>query len=73
MVTDWIGDNGFLTMIDAQYRKFNFMGDVTWIRGTVTDKFEKDGKAYVRCAIESINHRDETSAKGVAEAELPRR
>jgi acyl dehydratase len=73
VVTDWMGDNGFLAMIDAQYRKFNFMGDVTWIRGTVTDKFEKDGKAYVRCAVESINHRDEISAKGIAEAELPRR
>ncbi len=73
VVTDWMGDNGFLTMIDVQYRKFNYMGDVTWIRGEVTEKTERAGKGYVRCAIECANHRDEVTAKGVAEAELPRR
>jgi acyl dehydratase len=73
LVTDWIGDDGLLTMIDVQYRRFNFMGDVTWCRGTVTDKLERGGKAYVRCAIECVNHRDEVTASAVAEAELPRR
>jgi acyl dehydratase len=73
VVTDWIGDDGFLTMIDVQYRGFNFMGDVTWCRGEVTDKLERDGKAYVRCAIECVNHREQVTAKGTAEAELPRR
>ncbi len=73
LMTDWIGDNGFLSMIDVQYRKFNFMGDVTWCRGKVTDKFARDGKACVRCAIECVNHRDEVTATAVAEAELPRR
>jgi acyl dehydratase len=73
VVTDWIGDNGFLSMIDVQYRKFNYMGDVSWCRGKVTDKFERNGKAVVRCAIEIVNHRDEVTALGTAEAELPRR
>ena len=49
------------------------MGDVTWVRGQVTDKFERDGKAYVRCAVECVNHRDEVTATATAEAELPRR
>ena len=73
VVTDWMGDDGHLTQIEAQYRKFNYMGDVTWVRGKVTDKFERDGKAYVRCAVECVNHRDEVTATGTAEAELPRR
>jgi acyl dehydratase len=72
-VTDWIGDNGFLSRIQARYLKFNFMGDVTRVRGEVTDKFERAGKAYVRCAVECVNHRDEVTATAVAEAELPRR
>jgi len=72
-VTQWIGDNGFITKIDARYRKFNYMGDVTWVRGQVTDKFEKDGKGYVRCHVECVNHRDEVTATAEAEAELPKR
>jgi acyl dehydratase len=72
-MTDWIGDHGRLTRIEAKYLKFNYMGDVTWIRGSVTDKFERDGKGFVRCAVECINHREEITASAVAEAELPRR
>jgi acyl dehydratase len=72
VVTDWIGDDGFLSLLDVQYRKFNYMGDVTWMRGSVTEKLERDGKCSVRLAIEAVNHRDEVTAKGFAEAELPR-
>ena len=56
-----------------RYRRFNFMGDVTWCRGKVTEKLERDGKAYVRCALECVNQRDEVTATATAEAELPRR
>jgi len=72
-MTDWIGDNGRLTRLEAKYLKFNYMGDVTWVQGKVTDKFEHDGKGFVRCAVECVNHRDEVTATAVAEAELPRR
>jgi acyl dehydratase len=73
VVTDWVGDNGMLATIDARYHRFNFMGDVTWIKGRVTEKFERDGRAYARCALEAVNHRDEVTATATAEAELPRR
>jgi len=72
-MTDWIGDNGQLTMLEARYHKFNYMGDVTWVRGKVSDKFERDGKAYVRCALECVNHRDEVTATATAEAVLETR
>ena len=72
-VTDWMGDAGRIARIEARYHKFNYMGDVTWVRGKVTDKFERDGTAMVRCAVECVNHRDEVSATATAEAELPRR
>ena len=39
----------------------------------MTEKFERDGTAYVRCAVECVNHRDEVTATGTAEVELPRR
>jgi acyl dehydratase len=72
-VTDWMGDDGLLTMIEARYHKFNYMGDVTRVRGRVTDKLEREGKAYVRCDVECVNHRDEVTATAKAEVELPRR
>jgi len=72
-MTDWIGDQGLLTRIEARYHKFNYMGDVTWVKGQVSDKFERDGKAYVRCELQCVNHRDEVTATATAEAELPHR
>ena len=71
--TDWMGDNGHLASIEARYHKFNYMGDVTWITGKVTEKYERDGKAYVRAAIQATNHRDEVSGSANVEIELPRR
>ena len=49
-------DNGRLTRPEAKYLKFNYMGDVTWVQGRGTDKFEQDGKAFVRCTLECVNN-----------------
>jgi acyl dehydratase len=73
VVTDWMGDDGHLAKLDCRYLKFNYMGDVTRIRGKVAEKLERDGKAYVKCTVECVNHRDEVTAAGTAEVELPRR
>ena len=70
LVTDWIGDDGFLTRMECQYRKFNYMGDVTYCRGSVVEKFEKNGKKMVRLGIETVNQRDEVTTVATAEAEL---
>jgi hypothetical protein len=68
-----MGDEGHLARIEARYLKFNYMGDVTRVKGRVTEKFERDGKAYARCEVECVNHRDEQTAVATAEVELPRR
>lgn len=72
-VTDWMGDNGRITKIDARYHKFNYMGDVTWVKGKVAEKNERDGKGFVTLHVECVNHRDEVTATATAEAELPKR
>ena len=71
LVTDWVGDDGWLTRIECQYRKFNYMGDATWCRGTVVDKLERDGKKLVKLGLETVNQRDEVTTVATAEAELP--
>jgi len=71
LVTDWIGDEGFLKRIECQYRKFNYMGDVTYCRGSVVEKFERDGKKLVKLGLDTINQREEITTVATAEAELP--
>jgi len=71
--TNWLGDHGFLTFIDARYKKFNYLGDVTWARGKVTEKLERKGKKLVKLDLHTINHRDQVTATAVAEAVLPSR
>ena len=36
-----MGDDSRITKIDARYHKFNYMGDVTWVKGKVADKIDK--------------------------------
>lgn len=71
--TNWIGDKGFLSFVDSRYKKFNYLGDVTWATGKVVEKFERDGKKMVKLDLWTINHRDQITATAVAEAELASR
>lgn len=70
-ITNWIGDDGFLTKHDCQIRRHNPDGDVIFIDGKVTRKFEEGGKKFVEFEQEATTHRGERSAIGTAVAELP--
>jgi acyl dehydratase len=70
-MTDWIGDDGFLTKSDCQIRRHNPDGDAIIITGEVTRKFEEGGKKFVEVAQKATTHRGELSAFGTAVAELP--
>ncbi len=73
LMTNWIGDDGFLCLLEVQVRRFNLIGDTTWLRGTVTDTFIDDGQHRVACDLWAENQRGETTAQGKAEAILPSR
>jgi hypothetical protein len=47
LVTDWMGDHGFVRSMDSQDRRMNFLGDATWVKGRVGRKFEQDGERLV--------------------------
>lgn len=72
LMTNWIGDDGFLRRLNAQVRKHNLVGDLTRCSGRVTRKWEEDSVGLVECEVEATNQRGEVTAKGVAVAELPR-
>lgn len=69
-LTDWCGDAGRLVGMDARLRAPNYLGDVTWITGTVT---ENCGDGVVRCELKGTNQRDETTIVGRASVLLPGR
>jgi acyl dehydratase len=73
VVTNWMGDDGQLCRLNAQVRRHNLIGDVTWCQGAVTDKREEGGQALVTVRLDAVNQRGESTASGVAEVALPRR
>ena len=73
LMTNWMGDDGWLKMLSAQVRRFNVEGDVQWYKGTVTDKQEADGEYSVECEIWAENQRGEITAPGRAIVLLPSR
>ena len=57
----------------GRFKKFNFIGDLSWLRGTVTRKFEEGGRRGVEVALEITNQRDERTTHGTASVLLPSR
>ncbi|WP_194830142.1 MaoC family dehydratase N-terminal domain-containing protein [Nocardia sp. XZ_19_231] len=73
LLTDWIGDDGWLWKLRCEHRKFNYLGDTTWVRGTVTDKREVDGRHEVHLEVRCENQRGEITTPGTAVVLLPTR
>lgn len=73
LVTNWMGDAGFLKRVRTEMRRFNTMGDTTWCKGRVSKKYVKDGHALVDLEIWGENQRGEVTTPGVATVILPSR
>jgi acyl dehydratase len=73
LMTNWMGDEGWLRRVWCQYRKFNVEGDTTWIRGTVVRKWIQGRQHLVEIEVESLNQRGESSTPGGGWVVLPSR
>ncbi|MFD5625626.1 MaoC family dehydratase N-terminal domain-containing protein [Streptomyces sp. NPDC127072] len=73
LLTDWIGDDGWLWRLRCEHRRFNYMGDTTWVRGTVVDKRRTDGRNEVHIEVRCENQRGEVTTPGTAVVLLPTR
>ena len=73
LVTNWMGDAAFLKRIRGEVRKFNIVGDTTWLKGKVARKYAHDGYALVDLEIWAENQRGEITVHGRATVALPRR
>jgi acyl dehydratase len=72
LLTNWVGDDGFLCQLNVQVRRFNMVGDLTTCHGTVTAKVFQPSPR-VQCEIWAENQRGERTAFGTATVELPSR
>ncbi len=71
LLTNWIGDNGFLERLHVQIRQHNIIGDLTTCRATVTSV--DLGAGVVELSVKAENQRGERTAVGDARVRLPSR
>ncbi len=73
VLTNWMGDDGFLKKLHVELRRFNMVGDTTWCHGEVTDKYIDKGEHLVHVKCWGKNQRDEANMQGYAVVALPSR
>ena len=73
LLTNWMGDDGVLKRLYAEVRRFNIVGDTTWCKGSVTEKYIKDGEYLVDIECFGENQRGEITMRGKATVALPSR
>ncbi len=74
LCTDWMGDDAWLWKLDCQFRKFNYVGDTHWMRGTVVRKYLAEGdRPAVDLEIEGVNQRGDVTTPGHTTVLLPSR
>ena len=72
LCTDWMGDDAWLWKMDCEFRRFNFVGDTQWLRGTVVEKYlTEKGRPAVDLELRAENQRGETTTPGHATILLP--
>lgn len=73
IVTNWMGDNGWLWKLRCQHRRFVYTGDTYWMKGKVTDKKVVDGRNEVHLEIWVENQHGTITSPGSAVVLLPSR
>lgn len=74
LLTNWIGDEGWVKRCYAEYRRFVYLSDAVWLTGTVTRKYvDEAGEYCVDIETHAINQRGEDTMPGQATVILPSR
>ncbi|MDP6511556.1 MAG: MaoC family dehydratase N-terminal domain-containing protein [Dehalococcoidia bacterium] len=72
-ITDWMGDDAFLKKLSGWLRRPNVVSDVTYMKGTVEEKWVENGETLVRCQLLGINQEEQVTMPGSAVVRLPSR
>lgn len=71
VVTDWMGDDGFLRYLDVQVRRHNVLGELVTCEGHVKAVDVPTGT--VEITLDAVNQDGHESARGTARVVLPQR
>ena len=71
--TNWMGDNGYVRQYSARLKVPVIFGDCHYFKGKVTGKRVEHGAAVVDVELWGENQFGQTTIKGSAVIELPRR
>ena len=73
LITDWMGDAGFLKRLYFEMRRQHRPGDTMTVRGRVVGKEERDGQACIDLELSAENDREGVATPAEATVILPRR
>lgn len=71
LITNWMGDDGWLWKMSCQHRKFVYTGDTYWIHGKVVAKREAEGRGEVDLELSIENQHGTVVTPGTACVLLP--
>lgn len=71
LITNWMGDDGFLKKLSARCKPFNVFGDTQWLKGKVVKKYQEKDEYLVDIEIHTENQRGENTMPGMATICLP--
>jgi acyl dehydratase len=71
LITNWMGDDGFMKNLNGTLKRFNIVGDTHWMKGQINKKFIKDGEHLVDIECWGENQRGEITLPGSAIVRLP--
>ncbi len=74
LITNWMGDDGWLKKNYAEYRRFVYHSDVIWLSAKVVKKYvDEDGDYCIDIKTSAINQRGEDTMPGYSTVALPSR
>ncbi len=73
LLTNWMGDDGFLWKFSTQIRAFIMLGDTIWSKGKVIKKYCDNGKYCVDIDVQNVIQTGTVTIPGSATVILPSR
>lgn len=65
LLTNWMGDDAWISRLSTRIRRFNYVGDTQWLGGRV-ESVEQGATSRVEVSIEAVNQRGEVTCEGRA-------